>query len=145
VPARPEFLSRAEAWIASLPDLDPVALADVFHTEQVKGCWGGVIEYGELGLSSARLCPMTRRDLIDQAFRLPLEYRLKKQLHHDVIARHWPELLDVPFDTEYPVPPARDRFFDYRGRIRQWIETWAGAIRRRRARREAGTRVMTSR
>lgn len=134
VPLRRELVLRAEAWLAGLPPLDPVATADVFHIEQVKGCWAGVIEYGELGRSSARLCPMTAAELVRGAFGLPLQYRLDLRLHHDVVQAAWPELLEVPFNDAMPLPQARARWYALKSWAERPMDRVARFIRKRRAR-----------
>ncbi len=110
-PRRAEFIRRAADWLAKLPPLDPLAVADLVHLEQVEGCWAGVIEYGELGQSSARLCPACNRSIVEATVRLPVDYRIALKLHSDVIERLWPDLLDLPFNEEFPTPTWRRRFF----------------------------------
>jgi hypothetical protein len=123
---RREFLARCEAWLGALPPLDQVALADVFHIEQIKGCWAGVIEYGELGRSSARLCPMSAAEIVREALRLPIDYRLGLRLHQDVMGAAWPELLEFPFNDAAPLPRARMRWYA----VKEWSARRVGRMTR---------------
>jgi hypothetical protein len=130
VTQRPEFVARAEAWLAGLPALDPLGVADVFQTEQVNGCWSGVIEYGELGASAARFCPMTSRALVEDAVRLPIEYRLAQRLHHDVMSELWPELLEFPFNEECPLPDTQVKVYQLKESLAPHAERGRRFLRR---------------
>lgn len=121
-PLIPEFVQRVERWLGALPELDPLAVADLAHIEQVLGCWGGVIEYGELGSSSARLSPACARPVVEACLRLDIAYRLDragKRLHADVIAAAWPELLEFPFNEESAIPSRRARSFALHQQLRR--------------------------
>lgn len=125
-PRTAEFLARAESWLSRLPPLDPLAVADLVHLEQVQGCWAGVIEYGELGYSSARLCPMTSRAIVESTVRLPVEYRRQLLLHQDVIAAEWPALLEYPFNEQLAVPAKRRRVLA----LERWVKRRAAPLAR---------------
>jgi hypothetical protein len=117
MPTRPEYLARIRSWLAGLPPLSNVAVADVLYLEQRGACWAGIVEYGELGGSEARLAPLCQAKLVRQFLRLPHEYRERNGIHMDVIRARWPELLDFPFNQGFPLPPARKRYFALRGAI----------------------------
>jgi hypothetical protein len=127
---RPEFLARAERWLGSLAKMDAMTVADLLFLEQRKGCKAGVIAYGELGNSSARLSPLTSRTLVERALRLPIEYRLTNRLNADVIQTWWPELLDFPFNDELSVPSARARYFKAKQQVTATVEGKVRLVRR---------------
>jgi len=139
-PPRKEYLDRAADWLANLSSIDDVAISDLLLIEQRQGCWAGVIEYGELGESSARLSPMTSGTIIHAVLRLPMEYRIGRRLHLDVIERNWPELLEFPFNEDVPTPRVRSGIFALRAGIarrraplaRIWRKVWTqpGWLRR---------------
>lgn len=114
VSRRPEFMARARTWLEGLPPLSQVAIAEVLYLEQRGACWAGVVEYGELGASEARLAPLCQARLVRRLLRLPHEYRRRIGIHMDVIRDRWPELLDFPFNEAFQVPPLRKRLFAVR-------------------------------
>ena len=68
---------------------------------------GGIIEYGELGRTHARYCPIgtveTTRDLL----RPPVESRGGHLFHRRVSELNWPELLEIPFNKDFRVSGPR--------------------------------------
>jgi hypothetical protein len=131
-PGLPDFIRRAEEWIGALPPLDYLGVGDLVMVEQRFACWGGVINYGELGSASARICPANTRAMMETASRLPVDYRTASRLHEDVIAAAWPELLEVPFNAP-AVPPLRRSVFAIRGSLAKSLEPPARVWRKSRA------------
>ena len=136
---RPEFVARARQWLDGLGHLDAVTIADLVHIEQRHGCWSAVIEYGELGDSSARLSPTTSAGIIRGGLALPHEYRIERKLHRAVIAATWPEALEVPFDFEEGGRPGAwiKRYYRMRSRLQRAIEVNTSRVRRRVAKARA--------
>lgn len=134
VPRIPEFLRRVEDWMAGLLGLSDFEIADLAQIEQSQAAWAAVIEYGELGPSSARLSPMTSADLVRSGLRLPPEYRIERRLHHDVIAQEWPELLEFPINEAAGISPWRSHLHDARVRIKSRLAPGARRWRHLRAR-----------
>lgn len=134
---RPEFLARARQWLDGLGHLDGISIVALFHIEQRLGCWSAVIEYGELGSASARLCPTTSGAIVRGSLALPDDYRLERQLHERVIAAAWPELLDVPFNEGISAPRWLREIFRLRKRLGGATATQARRVRRRLARARA--------
>lgn len=132
-PRLPEFQRRAEQWLAGLPPLNAIAVAEVLYLEQRGACWAGVVEYGELGDSALRLPPLGQASLVRDLLRLPEAYRRARRVHLDIIESAWPELLDFPFNQEYPVPHGLRRMFRARQAIAQRTSR-AGQIWRRATR-----------
>ena len=129
----PDFVRRAEDWFASLPSLDSLALADIAHIEQRNGCWADVIEYGELGDSSARLCPASSRAINDASVRLPIDFRLESGLHRGVISAAWNELLEFPFNEPAGIPPFHRRILELQRQVGRPLAPLRRALRKARA------------
>jgi hypothetical protein len=129
----PDFVRRAEDWFSSLPRLDSLALADIAHIEQRNGCWAGVIEYGELGQSSARLCPASSRAINDASVRLPIDFRMESGLHRGVIAAAWNELLEFPFNEGAVIPSFQHRILGLQRRLGRPLAPLSRALRKARA------------
>jgi hypothetical protein len=126
-----EFLRRAEDWLAALPPLDALGVADLVVLEQRQGCWGGVIKYADVGKAGARLSPANSRAMMETASRMRVEDRIACRLHEDVIAAAWPELLEHPFNNT-AVPPLRRRYFAFRRGLSKSLERPAQVWRKGR-------------
>jgi hypothetical protein len=132
----PEFLRRAEEWLAGLPALNAVATIEMLYLEQRGACWAGVVEYGELGASALRLPPLCRADLVRDLIRLPDEYRRQDRVHLDLIASAWPELLEFPFNDAFTLPPSRRRLYRVHATVGRSAEFLGSKLRK--ARRQPG-------
>ena len=121
---RREFVERAEWWLAGLPPLNGIAAVEVLYLEQRGACWAGVVEYGELGDSALRLPPLGQADLVRDLLTLPDDYRRGRRVHLDIIQAAWPELLEIPFNEDWIVPPSRQRLYRARRRFRQSTFEW---------------------
>lgn len=130
IPLREEFLARAARWLEGLPPLDLIATMDLLYLEQRGGCWAGVVEYGELGDSSARLAPMCQGALVEDLLRLPEAARREQFVHREVIRTRWPELLEFPFNDEYDVPPLTGLKYSTKAKIHGWWG-WSSRVLRR--------------
>ena len=130
---RPDFLARAERWLAGIPSTDRSLISDLLFLEQREGCWGGIIEYGELGRTHARFCPIgtieTTRDLL----RLPVESRGGHLFHRRIIELNWPELLEIPFNKEFPLSGPRVRYYAVRESWRRRVGRLHRVVRKAQA------------
>lgn len=119
VPAdHPDIQRAATEWRAGAPDTDRLRLLDLLYLENRTGCWAGPSSYMDGGLPSIFL--LNRRDIVDVMLRLPTEYKRAARFSRDLIAREWPELLEIPFNT----PPAALRL---RRTMRRIVKRFAGA------------------
>jgi hypothetical protein len=123
---RPDFVARARRWLEGIPSDDVRLLGDLLFLEQRHGCWGGVIEYSELGLTRARLCPILSIAELRDVFQLPIEARRKRQVSRRTIELFWPELLEFPFNKEYVSRGPRIRYY----RLKEAIGRQVGRVRR---------------
>ena len=130
---RPDFLTQAQRWIDGIPTGDKSLVGDLLFLEQRHGCWGGVIEYGELGRTRARLCPILSIADTRAALLLPIEARAKRGTNKDVIELFWPELLEIPFNKEYVMKGSRVRYYRAKEALARPLHRLRRVIRKTRA------------
>jgi hypothetical protein len=108
MPATVRVRAAAGQWLRNLPPGwagHPAAVLDLAYVEQRMGCWqapqtyvyAGVHNPGGLGRLAAS--PMAEALCYELMLRLPQAYRASRELQRDLVARAWPELLAVPFNT----------------------------------------------
>jgi hypothetical protein len=132
VRARPDFVARARRWLDGIPSADVTLLGDLLFLEQRHGCWGGVIEYAELGSTRARLCPILSIAELRDVFQLPIEARRKRQVSRRAIELFWPELLEFPFNKEFVSRGPRIRYYRLKEAIGRRVRRVRRVIRRSR-------------
>lgn len=102
VPNHPKVAVAAERWLNSVPDCDGSTLLDLLYLEQRLGCWAGPLAHG--GTSAHRVFwPSAHRQTLEVMVGLPTHVKKAKDLHRLIIAREWPELLDIPFNSEWGI------------------------------------------
>lgn len=111
VPHTPEFVDRAERWLADLPTDQPITTLDLLLAEQRGGCWAGVIEYGLDGYHRGHVAPLCNQEIVRMMMTLPEAYRRGCTFERDVIARQWPELAEIPFNEQYPATSISARYY----------------------------------
>jgi len=93
LPAEPEIVARAEAWLKDLPATRAMQIVDLAFLEQRVGSWTSVVPYGHAHVVPFRFAPYVNRRVMTAIFRLPDAYKLEKRFSHDLISSRWPELL----------------------------------------------------
>jgi len=122
VPPEPEFVERANRWLASLPTTHPVTVLDLLLAEQRGGCWAGIHAYAFDGASAGNVAPMCHEDIVRAMMTLPVDYRREMRFELDLMAREWPDLLDSPFNEQVEI-----------GRVRRGVFQLADAGRKTQA------------
>lgn len=107
----PEFVERADRWLASLPTTHPVTVLDLLLAEQRGGCWAGIHAYAFDGASAGNVAPMCHQEIVRAMMTLPVDYRREMRFERDLVGREWPELLDFPFNEQVEVGRARRGLF----------------------------------
>lgn len=98
IPAVPEVLERARAWLEQVPLKNTLRILDLLYIEQRLGCWAGPREYGYVN-SPRIVYPFCRRAVLEEMLRLPARCKRLKLLEAALIAKQWPELLRYPFNA----------------------------------------------
>jgi hypothetical protein len=96
-PLEEEPLTRARAWLESVPASNALQILDLFMIEQDMGCWGGVFPYAHCD-PGFLVFPLCHRGIVERMLMLPASYRRSGRLPRDIIAREWPALLEWPIN-----------------------------------------------
>ena len=131
LPQNDDILNAGEKWLAELPFRDALLTFDLFVLEQRVGCYSSPSRYGYTS-AAVMMYPLAHRACIEAMLRLPADYKRREQLHKDIIAQEWPELLSVPLNEDIGWPKVKKQI----GRILsgESIYRMAGAIWRRTVR-----------
>ena len=108
MPDHPRIRRAAQDWLAGLPAGDAPLGLDLAKIEQIHGCWSGAAIYGH-PLARPSMLPFSGRRLYEIALAMPMEYRLCNGFYHDLMARLWPELGQLPVNRS--TGAARLRFW----------------------------------
>ena len=95
----PEVLGYVERWIESVDEPDALRVLDLAYVEKVIAAWAGVWAYAEYFGPGFTIFPMCHSDVTALIMGLPDDVRREGTFNRTLIARHWPELLDVPVNT----------------------------------------------
>lgn len=106
MPPHPRVSQAVTGWHPSVEPFDPYLRLDLAYLELRMGCWGFAQAYCMPDVFHTH--PMISRRAFANMLALPPEWRRSNRLITRAIERHWPELLDIPFN----------RFGDYRDTLR---------------------------
>jgi len=109
LPLHEDILNAGEKWLAELPFRDAFLTFDLFLLEQRVACYSSPSRYGYVS-PAVMMYPLAHRASIEAMLRLPPDYKRREQLHKDIIAREWPELLSVPINEDIGWPRVKNRF-----------------------------------
>lgn len=128
LPLNHDVVQAGERWLADLPFGDALLTFDLFYLEQRVACYSSPSRYGYTS-PAVMIYPLAHRASIEAMLRLPSDYKIREQLHKDIIAQEWPELLSVPINEDIGWP----RFKKETRRILSGepIKRMGGAILRR--------------
>lgn len=99
MPLHKDLLEAGERWLAELPITDGLVTLDFYLLEQRIPCYSSPGRYGYIS-PPVMIYPYTHRASIEAMLRLPWEYKGREQLHKDIIAQEWPELLSIPVNED---------------------------------------------
>ena len=99
MPLNDDIVKAGEKWLAELPFNDALLTLDVFYLEQRVACYSSPSRYGYTS-PAVMIYPLAHRASIEAMLRLPPDYKRREQLHRDIIAQEWPELLSVPINED---------------------------------------------
>jgi hypothetical protein len=108
LPLHAEIENAGEKWLAELPFRDALLTFDLFVLEQRVGCYSSPGRYGYTS-AAVMMYPLAHRASIEAMLRLPADYKRREQLHKDIIAREWPELLSVPLNEDIGWPRVKNQ------------------------------------
>lgn len=94
-----EVLGYVERWMAGLGEDDALRILDLVYVERVLAAWAGTWVYAEYFGPGFTIFPMCHSELIALIMGLPDDVRRSETFNRVVIARQWPELLDVPINV----------------------------------------------
>ena len=92
-----------EKWLTGLPFSDALLTLDLFCLEQRVACYSSPSRYGYTS-AAVMMYPLAQRASIEAMLRLPAAYKRQEQLHKDIIAQEWPELLSIPINQDFGWP-----------------------------------------
>jgi hypothetical protein len=98
IPAYGKILKKTQEWLAEVADFNLYTILDLMYLEQRLGCWAAPEQYGGDHCFIGMLSPFSDRKIYESMLRLPIEYRLKKQLAYDICQMADPELVSLPFN-----------------------------------------------
>jgi asparagine synthetase B (glutamine-hydrolysing) len=119
-----DLTARAQRWLEAAGEGNSLTVLDLLYVEQRLGCWAGPRAYAHVSCPFV-LYPFCHRRAIEIMMGVPPAERRQKRLEEELIRRHWPELLRLPFNA--PVG------------IKGFFHTVKDAIRRRCKRRASPT------
>lgn len=108
LPLNAGIQDAGEKWLAELPFKDALLTFDLFVLEQRVGCYSSPGRYGYIS-AAVMMYPLAHRASIEAMLRLPADYKRREQLHKDIIAREWPELLSVPLNEDIGWPRVKNQ------------------------------------
>lgn len=97
LPATPQTLDAAEAWLATLPPVATATLWDLAYIEQRLGCWAGPATYGST-MALPSLSPFNSRAVVEAILSLPEQTRLGNILARHLIVGAGQRLARIPFN-----------------------------------------------
>lgn len=93
-----EALTRAlQDWLDGLPAGDAFSILDLAYLENRMGPWYAV-QFG-CDPTLLRIAPLFTYRGVELMLSLPPDWKRESQLGHEIIRRHWPELLNYPFNS----------------------------------------------
>lgn len=99
-------IKQFREWLIPVKKLTKynIDILDLMHWEQRVGNWGAMT-FSEYEMVHESLCPYSCRRYIEYMLCVPFKYRTKPkyELHHDIIAALWPEVL------KYEINPEKNR------------------------------------
>jgi asparagine synthetase B (glutamine-hydrolysing) len=96
LPINDTFCCALSSWMAELTSFDSFLMLDLFYLENRVGCWAAPHLYGAAPFSLSMI-PFCHRHVVEASYRLPIEYRQRKQLSYDVVNTARPALCRYPF------------------------------------------------
>jgi hypothetical protein len=101
----PAVLEYVERWMHGVAEPDALRVLDLAYVEKVVAAWAGVWVYAEYFGPGFTIFPMCHSEVTALIMGLPDDVRRKENFNQILIAREWPELLDIPVNT----PTTRSR------------------------------------
>lgn len=94
IPVVTEALTR---WYEALPPVDTYGILDLAYLENRMGPWYAVQFCSDPTL--VRMAPLFTYRGVELMLSLPPDWKRESRLGHEIIRRHWPELLNYPFNS----------------------------------------------
>jgi hypothetical protein len=108
LPLNDDIHEAGERWLAELPFRDAFLTFDLFYQEQRVACYSSTSRYGYTS-AAVMMYPLAHRESVEAMLRLPADYKRREQLHKDIIAQEWPELLSVPLNEDIGWPKVKNQ------------------------------------
>jgi hypothetical protein len=93
-----KILSRAKEWLTEISHLKTNTIFDLLYMEQRSGCWAAPQTLIDKNRALSNIWPCNHRKIYQLMLQLPVEYKMKHQMHTDICLKKWPELLEVPYN-----------------------------------------------
>ncbi|MBS0573064.1 MAG: hypothetical protein JSS08_07425 [Proteobacteria bacterium] len=97
LPKLPVVTEALTRWYKALPPLDTYGILDLAYLENRMGPWYAVQFCSDPTL--VRMAPLFTYRGVELMLSLPPEWKRDSRLGHEIIRRHWPELLRYPFNS----------------------------------------------
>jgi len=122
LPAHPDLSAAAQAWLDRLEPTDVPDLLDSLYFDNRLGGWSAPQRHADTRVLMVSY-PLNYASTIAAMRSLPLPVKRDRQMSPLVVRRLWPELLDIPINSQLPVARAKNA-------ARTWAKSALRAVRR---------------
>lgn len=98
--ATDKVVAAFQAWLDGLPPLDAFTILDLAYLENRQAPWASAQFCCDPTL--VRYAPMLSWPVVRRVLSLPPQWRRDAQMGQEIIAKCWPELGDIPYNTLGP-------------------------------------------
>ncbi len=109
LPADPDCMAAVAALIDSMPGSSGLQKLDLLYAEDRHCAWYAAQFCSDPTL--VRQAPMLTTRAVEMMFQLPPDWKRGARLGHAIVARAWPELAELPYNS---LGPWRDRYYKLR-------------------------------
>lgn len=109
LPPDPDCMKAVDTLLNSMPGTSGLQKLDLLYAEDRHCAWYAAQFCSDPTL--VRQAPMLTTQAVEMMFQLPPEWKRGARLGHAVVARAWPELAELPYNS---LGPWRDRYYKLR-------------------------------
>ena len=115
----PDVQSYVGRWFDGVAEPDALRVLDLAYLEKVVAAWAGVWVYAEYFDPGFTIFPMCHSEITALIMGLPDTVRRQGTFNRILIAREWPELLDIPVNAPTTMTTLRHKRRAIARRLRQ--------------------------
>jgi len=109
LPPDPDCMKAVDTLLNSMPGTNGLQKLDLLYAEDRHCAWYAAQFCSDPTL--VRQAPMLTAQAVEMMFQLPTDWKRGARLGHAVVARAWPELAKLPYNS---LGPWRDRYYKLR-------------------------------